>query len=443
MDLAVCLSAFPESETRGNLWLMRRRNGWGGPTIPCGVLLALSACGGNAPSEGPTDGTGGAGTENGGSANTGGSLGGGDSNGGNSSGGENSGSGSNPSSGGSSDSGGSGGADLSGGANGTGGANDDNRHVIPDGPVTIDGRTLIADGTAIQLRGVCWNPVPLGGNHPADLDFSGFAEIDIPLMEAAGINVVRTYEPISDTAVLDALHAAGIKVLMTVYAYGGNEPSSAVTIVNAVKDHPAVLLWLVGNEWNYNGHYVGLSLEDSRALVQEAAELVKQADPDHLVGTVYGELPSSETIAALPAIDVWGINSYRGISFGDLFESWESLSTLPMFLAEYGADAYDARDGGAENLEAQAEATAALALELETNAARTGGVVSGGTIFEWADEWWKDEDGDDSVQDVGGIAPGGGPHPDATFNEEWWGIVTIERTPRPAYDELKTIFLSP
>jgi hypothetical protein len=70
--------------------------------------------------------------------------------------------------------------------------------------------------------------------HPENLDFAGFAALDIPLMQAAGINVVRTYEPISNVTVLDALHAAGIKVLMTVYAYGGNDPSSAVSFVNAV-----------------------------------------------------------------------------------------------------------------------------------------------------------------------------------------------------------------
>lgn len=317
------------------------------------------------------------------------------------------------------------------------------RHLIPDGRLVVNGRALEVEGVAIHLRGVCWNPVPVGGTHPTDLDFAGSSATDSALMAEAGINVVRTYDAITDRDVLDTLHEQGIKVIQSVYAWGGAEADSAVTAVNAVKDHPAVLMWLVGNEWNYNGLYVGLSFEESLARVEEVALLIKEADPDHLVATAYGELPSEETLAALSAIDVWGINSYRGLSFGDLFSSWAARSSKPMFLSEYGADAYDARPPAGENLVAQADATAALAGELEFEAARNGGVASGGTIFEWADEWWKDEAGSPSEHDVGGVAPGGGPHPDATFNEEWWGIVTIDRTKRPAYDELKRLFRTP
>jgi hypothetical protein len=307
--------------------------------------------------------------------------------------------------------------------------------------VAIEDGQLHVGGEPFFIRGVCWNPVPRGGVHPADIDFAGFAASDAQLMQAAGINAVRTYETITDIAVLDALHAADIYVLNMVYAWGGDAPSVVDAKVSAVRDHPAILMWVLGNEWNYNGLYVGMSHEASLAALNEAAERIVAIDDTHPIVTVYGEMPSAQTIEAMPLIDVWGINAYRGLSFGDLFDRFAELSDKPMFLAEYGADAYDATQD-AVNLAAQAEATRALTQEILDHAAspESDGQCVGGTIFEWADEWWKDADGSPSTQEPGGIAPGGGPHPDQTFNEEWWGVVDIDRNPRPAYDALKDLF---
>jgi hypothetical protein len=322
---------------------------------------------------------------------------------------------------------------------GTGGAGGSSCAGTPMAGIHIEGRRLLVDCQPYQVRGVCWNPVPRGATHPAGLDYDGLAPVDVPLLRAAGINTVRTYEALADVAVLDRLFAAGIRVLSTVYGYGGDAASVVTARVNAAKNHPAILGWVLGNEWNYNGLYTDLSHADSLARINEAAALVKAADSAHPVITVYGELPTAATLDAMPDIDIWGINAYRGISFGDLFTTWEGRSEKPMFLSEYGADAYNANLPGYD-ADSQAEATAALTEELlaHSSALTPSGVALGGTIFEWADEWWKA--GNPNTQEAGGTAPGGGPYPDQTFNEEYWGVVDIDRMPRPAYDELRRLY---
>lgn len=311
------------------------------------------------------------------------------------------------------------------------------------GAVTLQGRQLVIDGRPFHMKGVNWNPVPQGGVHPQNIDFAGYVAQDGDLMAEAGINVVRTYEAITDTAVLDALWARGIYVITTVYAWGGSPVEHVDGAINATKDHPAVLMWAVGNEWNYNGLYNGMSFDDARDRVRAVIQRVKRLDPTRPVTTIYGEMPSPDVIASLPEVDVWGLNVYRGMTFGDLFTTWSQRSELPMFLGEFGADAYNAHfngpNDGAEDQAAQAEATTALAQELVANSTVTGGSTLGGCIFEFADEWWKDGSGDPNVHDVGGVAPGGGPHPDQVFNEEWWGIVDIDRTPRQAFTAYKEV----
>jgi glycosyl hydrolase family 2 len=308
---------------------------------------------------------------------------------------------------------------------------------------SLDAGGAAGDAGAVEalLLGVCWNPVAIGARHPEGLDYSGYAAVDIPLMVELGVNVVRTYEPLLDRAVLDALWASGIRVIDSVYPYGGDDAAVVTERVRQVKDHPAILYYSLGNEWNYNGLYVGLSAQDSLARLNEAARLVKAEDATHPVATIYGELPTRQLVEAMPDIDVWGINAYRGISFGDLFDGWRAVSDKPMFVSEYGADGYDANlPGYAPGSQAVADAALTREILEQATGGAAGARVLGGTLFEWADEWWKDEAGSPSTQEVGGIAPGGGPYPDGVFNEEWWGIVDIQRAPRPAFDSVRSLF---
>lgn len=312
---------------------------------------------------------------------------------------------------------------------------DDTRIVVID-------RQLYLEGQPFFIQGVCWNPVGKGDTHPSGIDFSGFVEQDAKLMADAGINAIRTYEVLLDETVLDILYEHGIYVINTVYIWGGADVTSVINHVNAVKDHPAILMWSLGNEWNYNGLYVGDSNEVCVDKINEAARLIKEIDTSHPISTVYGHVPSRSIIDRFPDIDVWGLNVYSGISFGNIFRDWETRSDKPMYMAEYGADAWNANTGLLDE-EAQGKATYDLTKQLIDHSTQIDpeGVCIGGTIFEFADEWWKDGGGTADQQDVGGIAPGGGPYPDSTFNEEYWGIVDIDRNPRPAYDMLKLLYI--
>lgn len=311
--------------------------------------------------------------------------------------------------------------------------------VYTGSDITFDGNVLMIDGQPFAIQGVNWNPVPVGGTHPADIEFLENVELDADLMQAAGINVVRTYEPIKSEEVLDILYAHGIYVINTVYSYGGDAPSSVASTVNNLKNHKAILFWAIGNEWNYNGLYKDFTQSESIDKINDVASIIQNLDEHHPVTTIYGHLPGSTLINMMPDIDVWGINVYSGATFGSLFSDWNFRSEKPMFIAEYGADAWNA-DIESLDEDSQAYATRILTSQIITNSSTTNASnrCLGGTIFEWNDEWWKA--GNVNTQDTGGSAPGYGPYPDYTFNEEYWGIVDIYRNPRPAYYELQELY---
>jgi hypothetical protein len=306
-------------------------------------------------------------------------------------------------------------------------------------PVTIEGRKVMVGTSPIHMKGVAWSPMPIGqapGNGGSD--FAGNVAQDAALMAAAGINVVRTYGPINNEAVLDALWAQGIYVLMTVY-YGYSEtPETTIEKVCSLKEHPAILGWVVGNEWNYNMLGKNISLDEALAEVASVVKAIKENDTTRPVSTIYGHVPPSDIIAALSDVDVWGLNVYTGTSFGDLFEQWASLSTKPFFLGEYGSDAFNGIDGLVDET-MQAGYVDALTKEINANASVNGsGVCAGGMVFEFNDEWWKFSGGSPWEHDTGSSWENGA-YSDPGMHEEWWGLVDIDRTPREAYEAYKSI----
>ena len=324
------------------------------------------------------------------------------------------------------------------------------------------------------MKGICYSPVRKGGIYPDDLitnnptdDDLAVIKKDFQMMQAAGINTIRTYIPMVDRRILDLLKKYKLRTIVPVLNNHETKFSEVKATILALKDHPSTLIWEVGNEWNYNFFYSqtastpdGIGLDQSVVLLKNVAHYVRMIDDTHPISTVLGDLPtetqfwSSLNFKAIDVgIDLYGINVYAGLTFGDRLTRWVHTSTKPLYISEFGADAYNMDIGptdpltgnsvGAEDDDSQAFAVHSLVKQIFNNlsALDSNHVLVGGNLFEWNDEWWKpDSANPHSHADPGIQAPGCGPYPDNVFNEKWFGILDIDRNPRPAYYALQKLY---
>lgn len=306
--------------------------------------------------------------------------------------------------------------------------------------VKTSGRQLLVNDSQYTIKGICYHPVPKGSNNRSFDNLTG----DLALMKEAGINTIRVYEPITEVSVLDEIDAAGIKVIIGFgYNQNGNNDilsGSFINYVNTFKNHNAILFWELGNEYNYHPEWFDGDLQNWYSALNNAAGLIHSADSSHPVSTAHGELPDSAALAACPNIDVWGMNVYRWDNPEPIFGEWKAVSTKPMYLSEAGADSYmtiskDGYDEG-ENVKAQADAIANI---LDATF-RNQEVCAGLTLFAFVDELWKA--GNNEQLDPGGWAPNSSGVPyDGSPNEEYWGIVDIERNKKEAFFVVKEKYL--
>lgn len=302
--------------------------------------------------------------------------------------------------------------------------------------VSTSGRQIFVNDSLYIIKGICYHPVPKGSDNRS---FSNLTE-DLTLMVEAGINTIRVYTPITNEAVLDQIHAAGLKVIIGFgYNQGGNNDILSGTYLNYVKtfmNHDAILFWELGNEYNYHPEWFDGDIKNWYLALNNAAILIHQNDSSHPVATAHGELPDSLALSTSPNIDVWGMNVYRWDNPESIFSQWSAISSKPMYLSEAGADSYmtsslNGYDMG-ENEKAQADATT----NILDAVLRNQEICSGLTLFAFNDELWKA--GNNNVYDVGGWAPNSSGVPyDGAPNEEYWGIVDIERNKKKAFEVVK------
>ena len=208
------------------------------------------------------------------------------------------------------------------------------RAAGPDGPIPV--RVVQTDGQWKLLR----------GDKPYFIKGAGGGGSK-PLLTECGGNSFRTWGIGSETErELDEAQKLGLTVTVGIWlghkeqGFRYDDPQAvqkqfddAKKAVLKYKDHPALLMWALGNEMEVN--------DDSPEMwkaIQELAKMVHEVDPAHPTMTVIAELGSNKTQQIhqrCPDIDVVGINSYGGGA--SLAERYRKAGGIkPFVVTEFG-----------------------------------------------------------------------------------------------------------
>jgi len=341
--------------------------------------------------------------------------------------------------------------------------NQGNGKPVSTGNVKIVDRTLIVNGNPFKVKGVGYQPIPIGSSNDRStlnsiFTSSGIISRDVALLRNMGANTVRLWAELPDSTLLDALYNNGNKPIYAILAIEvpattddpnidysnpttiANLVNHATAYVNKFKNHPAVLAWAIGNENNL--HYTKTSMADWYSLANRLAKAAYEAEgasyhPTMAVNgyTIYfGDADYGSDDASMGYTDLWGHNTYNGYEYHCYFDYYNKITAKPLVMTEYGTDAY--------NTSSSSEYESVQSSWVMHQWAQVRDNCLGGTLMAYSDEWWKA--GSPSVHNTGGYSTD--VQPDIFSNEEWWGIMRPVKNganpdtmqPRQVFNSLKS-----
>lgn len=363
--------------------------------------------------------------------------------------------------------------------------------------VTGSDYSLEVKGKSFFINGMNWDYFPVGTNfnyslwnQPDDV-IRAALDYEMPLLKNMGVNTIRQYTGVPSKWIKYIYENYGIYTMLN-HSFGrygltikgrweANTDYSSQAVrdlllkevkdmVSMYKNTPGLLLFLLGNENNYGLFWRGaetenIPVQDRRStkdayhlykLFNDAVKEMKAIDRSHPMAICNGDLLFSDIIAKeCRDIDILGINTYRGMTFTDLYEKARKEINKPVMLTEFGADAYNTQ-AAQEDQEYQAKVLVSNWKEIYANAAGMGanGNSIGGFTFQFSDGWWKTGQTTNlDEHDAAASWSNGGYLNDYragenNMNEEWFGICakgktnergTYELFPRAAYYALKEV----
>ncbi len=360
-----------------------------------------------------------------------------------------------------------------------------------------NGFLLEANGKSFFINGMNWDYFPIGTNftyslwtQPVDI-IKAALDSEMPLLRNMGVNTIRQYTGVPAKWVKYIYENYGIYTMLN-HSFGRygltikgkweansdySNPAVRELLLKEVKDMvnqykgtPGLLLFLLGNENNYGLFWRGaetenIPMQDRKStiaaghmykLFNDAVKEMKAVDNSLPIAICNGDLLFSDIIAKeCTDIDILGINTYRGLTFTDLYDKAKKEINKPVMLTEFGADAYNTQ-ANSEDQEYQAKVLVSNWKEIYANAAGMGknGNSIGGFTFQFSDGWWKTgqttnlDEHDAAASWANGGYLNDYKEGENNMNEEWFGICskgatnergTYQLYPRAAYYALKEV----
>ena len=186
-----------------------------------------------------------------------------------------------------------------------------------------------------------------------------------------------------------------------------NMSNSVQQMVREFKNEPGLLMYILGNENNYQATLTNAYLYPQQyyTFVDSLAVIIHNMDPNHPVALSDGEdgfVNYVNTYA--PHLDIYGVNSYRNPGGFNGFDTlWTEVSTAlsnskPLMLTEFGLYyPHMINPGGAVsndsiidgNYDAAVRENYWCDIENHTEGHLSPQNAIGGFNYEWLDEWWQ------------------------------------------------------
>ena len=217
-------------------------------------------------------------------------------------------------------------------------------------------KRFIIPGTTACNGGNCFQCAPNGSHYYNDL---AILNRDFRLIQQMNANTIRTWGKVTPR-LLEKANEYGLKVIAgfwisheTDFVRGDLNwiRNEFIDYVRQYKDNPAILMWGLSNE--NNTAFCSWAPNDQACVNQQAtafynfvnglAATTKQMFPNvQPIMIVTAEMNNlKEHASLLSNIDILGINSYRGKTFGNLFQQFQqTFPNKPMLLTEFGTDAF-------------------------------------------------------------------------------------------------------